>query len=88
MRKKKFTLLLIIFIFLVSCGKSGKADNIQENGNTNAASNTKAMVIPDGMTLDKRYNLPEGYTRMTFPSDSFAYYLQTFPVKKYGENVY
>ena len=88
MRKKKFTLLLIIFIFLISCGKSGKADNIQESRNTGTAVEIKSIVIPDGMTVDKRYNLPEGYTRMTFPEDSFAHYLQTFPVKKYGENVY
>ena len=88
MRKKKVTLVLIICLFLVSCGKSGKAENIKENRGASTVKETKAIAVPEGTTLDKRYNLPEGYTRMTFSEDSFSYYLQTFPVKKYGENVY
>lgn len=83
--KNKITLLLLIFISLISCTKNGNAEN-RTSGNEEIIK--KVTVKEEGMTLDKRYNIPEGYTRLEYPKDSFATYLQTFPLKKYGENVY
>ena len=46
------------------------------------------FVFRDGATILERFNPPEGYERISYEEDSFAYFLQNLPLKEYGEKVY
>lgn len=79
---KKF-FIIFAFLILVSCGKG---NNINEQAITDQR---KIEIInSEKSTVKERYNLPEGYTRITYPEDSFSNYLQNFHLKKYGSLVY
>ena len=75
--------IIFAFLILVSCGKG---NNINGQGITNQEK--IKITVPEESTVKKRYNLPEGYTRITYPEESFSNYLQNFNLKKYGSLVY
>ena len=62
---KKF-FIIFAFLILVSCGKG---NNINGQGITNQEK--IKITVPEESTVKKRYNLPEGYTRITYPEESF-----------------
>lgn len=40
-----------------------------------------SIIKPDGRTIMERFNMPEGFVREVSETESFAYYLQTLPLK-------
>lgn len=63
---------LIIFLILLSFTVNFYSQSINPNGNT----------------IIERFNLPEGYERISAEENSFAEYLKNFPLKKYGSPVF
>lgn len=53
------------------------------------AANEKApnRLDPAGQTIETRFNVPDGFERITMPPDSFAGYLRKLPLKPHGEEV-
>ncbi|MCK5077414.1 MAG: DUF4846 domain-containing protein [Calditrichia bacterium] len=83
--KKLLFLIPLLFIF---CGQA-------ENSKTNTQEETEKhstivfqSVNPQSKTIITRFNLPQGFTRITIEKNSFAEYLQNLPLKPHGSNVY
>jgi hypothetical protein len=47
-----------------------------------------AVLDPEGMTLEERFNPPEGFVRVEAEEGSFGAYLRAFPLKPDGDPVY
>jgi len=65
-------------ILLLSCGKSG----------IGISQGTSTLLLPEGKTIHHRFEVPEGYIRVKTDTNSFAGYLQNFPLKPSGSKVY
>lgn len=81
---KLFPLLLIIIVPFVQCGQSSS-----EYKTVSEEENTRVQVLVDtsGMTLAKRFNVPEGFDRVEVVSQQFGYFLRSLPLKQHGEKV-
>ena len=80
--KKNF--IIFTFLILISCGK---AENVNQNIQQAGVKDQK-IIKPEESTVKERYGMPEGFTRINYPEDSFSHYLQNFHLKKYGSQVY
>lgn len=75
-------LVSISFIF-AACGQSDST-----NSETSDVDSTSVREFnPDGMTVETRYNVPNGYVRVPADSGSFGYYLRNLPLKSADELV-
>ena len=70
------------FIF-VACGQSDST----YSEITTKDSTAIEEFNPDGMTVEKRYNVPEGFVRVPADSGSFGLYLRNLPLKSADELV-
>lgn len=46
------------------------------------------LIVPAECELQKRFLVPQGYTRVEYPKESFETFLQTLPLKEAGERVH
>ena len=72
--------------------ETSKSDNTKsvnsvtgKTGNNSKTVNSTQTVNPDGMTIETRYNVPEGYKRVAIEKGSFADFLRKQKLKPYGE---
>jgi len=79
---KKVLVVLIIFS-LGSCKKDLKISQSNISVQTE-----QSLINPSGKTIQTRFNLPKGFKRESYQKNSFQYYLQNFPLKPYGTEVY
>lgn len=61
---------------------------------TSTLTHTVATVFSDanyidtkGTTIIKRIKVPEGYTRATYPENSFQHFIQQYPLQPYGSKI-
>lgn len=74
----------IIFLLLFSCKNEGQD---LKNKNLLIASKTE-ITNQNGGTIKTRFNPPNSYSRITQNANSFAYYLQNFPLKPANAKVH
>ncbi len=74
--KIPFIIALTLIGFLSNCGRK-----------TNILDEDKRILISEGKTLQERFKVPEGYSRVDVDSSSFAYYLRNISLKKHGSFV-
>jgi hypothetical protein len=84
--KKLLFLFGGIFIILISCQKKGK--NIQVTTLFTTKVSDKDLINKEGTSVKTRFNTPDNFTRIKTPANSFAYYLQNFPLKAYNAKVH
>ena len=88
-RKHYFKYLLFISLTLNCCGQT--ADNqtssvtVKNLSDTNT--NNKSIIDENGMSLQTRFNPPEGFQRKSVDENSFANYLRNLPLKPAGTKV-
>ena len=85
---KKFHLVFSLFI-IFSCNKT---DHLQSKTNLNEVSprvenQTLIKINENKNTLKERFSAPDGYSWVDEKPDSFGYYLENFPLKKYGSPI-
>ena len=87
---KLFPLLLFFAFPFVQCVRSNSSELSGASEPTSKNSTTTdsvGLIDTAGMTILKRFNLPEGYVRVECVSQQFGYYLRNLPLKPSGEKV-
>ncbi|MCL1867953.1 MAG: DUF4846 domain-containing protein [Paludibacter sp.] len=71
--------LLILFCFVsgISCAQQKTTENSQTE-----------IINPQGNTVKTRFNVPDGFVRRQYEENSFAAFLQNFPLKPAGSKVF
>lgn len=62
---------------------TGQPDGTGETSDRKAAS----LLHPEGMTLETRFGVPDGYERVQAEEGSLQQFLRNYPMKKYGSPV-
>lgn len=84
---------IIFFIWLIclvaACEQPEKSNRIQDQTQLEDTADEKntARINPVGTTIENRFILPGGFERVVVPSDSFARYLRSLPLKPDGSKV-
>jgi hypothetical protein len=83
----KHTIIYILFVCtaLNACGRA--ADRQTALPVTPAAESGKSMIDAGGMTLQTRFNPPDGFQRKPVDENSFAAFLRNLPLKPAGTKV-
>lgn len=69
----------------VSTYESGAETEKQESGTEQKE--MKPIILPEGNTLETRFDTPDGYKRTGAEKRSFTTYLRKYPLKEYGSPV-
>ena len=79
-RLMKYILFSFSLLLLLSCSEEQRT----LSGTLKLANSAQSAYAIDstGQTIAQRFPAPEGFTRITNPENSFANYLQTFPLKE------
>jgi hypothetical protein len=77
-------LILILALSLFSCKKEDKLGKLL----TFTKSETKLPINKNGNTIKTRFNLPNGFTRITIKPNTFQNYLQHFKLKPENTQVH
>lgn len=80
--KNTISLFSLCFMFM-ACGQP--TDKLSEEDSINIV--TQVEFNPEGKTIETRYNVPEGFERISADSNSFAFYLRNLPLKSSEELV-
>ncbi|MCL2510948.1 MAG: DUF4846 domain-containing protein [Bacteroidales bacterium] len=64
-----------------------KQENIEIEETTISNTSNKSIINEKGMTIETRFNPPNGFQRKSVDEDSFAYYLRNLPLKPAGAKV-
>lgn len=73
---KHLIILVTLIGFLANCGRK-----------STFTESSLDILKTEGTTLETRFSVPEGYTRLEADSNSFTHYLRTIPLKKHGSLV-
>ena len=79
----KFLLLLLPSL---ACGQPGTATLPEENEATEVVEDFQ-YADPEGLTIESRFPLPEGWRRAALENDGFGAYLRRLPLKPAGADV-
>jgi len=82
---KHILLPFICSIVFVACSQ-GSTDSL-DSADRNSQNEASLEFVPSGMTIEKRYHVPNGFTRVIADSGSFGYYLRNLPLKPAGSEV-
>ena len=66
--------------------RSEDLENITESGSVSEETE-QSFVLPEGTTLQSRFAVPEGYTRILYPEGSFGSFVRNYPMKPDGSPV-
>lgn len=84
----KLLILLIISVISINCGGNNNQNNIAKFQEENKQfKQNQSLVNPQGMTIETRYNVPNGYKRVSVEKGSFGEFLRNQKLKPYGEKV-
>ena len=86
----KKVLLILLIINVLSCEKNNKTQaSIFSNDSLKSSteSSTSPFIHQDKNTIRERFSAPEGYQWIKMPSNSFGYFIEHFPLKKYGSPI-
>ena len=80
----------LIYLISISCNTSPNKQEPSQNNKFTPAKVAQEInyINPLGTTVKERINLPTGFSRLEPASNSFAHYVQNFPLKADGEKVY
>jgi hypothetical protein len=86
---KKSTLFFSVLLIITSC--SGQialknADSVRIE-NDLGGTNIFKPINDNGKSVESRFNIPEGYTRIELDSNSFGFYLRNFQLHDTGRSV-
>lgn len=97
---KNIIIVILLILTLIFIIKINSNSTQVENTNSNQHNNF-SIINPEGQTVKERFNLPEGFERITVEINSFEYYLRHLPLKpdssqvlyfdgrsKYNNNIY
>jgi len=90
--KHYVTYLLFISVTLNSCGQTTNRQTVDKKTESVAEAtigdiDNKSVIDEKGMTLQTRFNPPEGFQRKPVDEKSFANYLRNLPLKPAGAKV-
>jgi len=93
-KKKMKNKILNIGLFLVlglittnCCGQTAKKQTVSVAETIVSDTNYKSLIDENGMTIQTRFNPPDGFQRKPVDENSFAYYLRNLPLKPAGTKV-
>lgn len=88
---KNFVLLTLVFLALslISCDRIPLEETKQHQAQTVHLHDQAAQSIlnPEGRTIEMRFDVPEGYKRVSVAAGSYAEYLRTLPLRQDGTSV-
>ena len=91
MKKIKIISCILCLVICVCCGCSSKANQKSTSSQSNTISNNEKIktitVHKDKNTIKERYDVPEGYERVSTEENSFGEFLRNSKLEKYGEKV-
>ncbi len=89
MNKFVFIFGVLLIVFAISCSNSAQKINDQPEPKTVnlVEQEPKPILNPEGQTIATRFDLPEGYERISIEENSYAEYLRTLPLKADGTEV-
>lgn len=85
----KNLLLFLALILLFNCKKSENSVSEKLNKGNSEISETKSLpqINKDKNTIKDRFKAPENYHWIQEKPNSFGYFLEHFPLKKYGSSI-
>ena len=91
MKKIKIINCILCLVICICCGCSNevnqKSTSSQSNTISNNEKNKTITVHKDKNTIKERYDVPEGYERVSTEENSFGEFLRNSKLEKYGEKV-
>ena len=87
---KSILSISVIFI-IVSCSQNKSQKNPSENDisiEMESSEHNASLINPNGSSIKTRFNVPSGFTRKEYNSNSFENFLQNLPLKKNGSLVH
>jgi len=81
------TYLLLISVTLNCCGQTTNKQATSVAETTVSNLNNKSIIDENGMTVQTRFNPPNGFQRKSVAENSFASYLRNLPLKPAGAKV-
>ena len=84
-------IILILIVFsLTGCAITPDSNLLTPNNapENSAAERTSTIINTDGMTLEDRFQVPEGYERLKVEPGSFEEYLRKLSLKPHGTKVH
>lgn len=82
---KQIVILSLLSFVFTACSQTSADTTGQLNPEHNQTEVDE--FNPEGMTIQSRYNVPQGFERNTTDTNSFAYYLRNLPLKASDEEV-
>ena len=69
--------------------KNSLQDNLENNNTQNPSTQNynEPIINEEGMTLEERFNTPEGYNRADASSDSLTAFMRSYELKEAGADV-
>ncbi|MBY0427558.1 MAG: DUF4846 domain-containing protein, partial [Cytophagales bacterium] len=89
----KILILIGTLFCLKAFGQNGQADTnarinqIIEAAFSPSSDRTGNYISPEGKTIETRFQVPEGFERISLDNNSFGNYLRTLPLKPHGSQV-
>ena len=91
MKKIKIINCILCLVICICCGCSNevnqKSTSSQSNTISNNEKNKTITVHKDKNTIKERYDVPDGYERVSTKENSFGEFLRNSKLEKYGEKV-
>jgi hypothetical protein len=88
---KTYLSVILTSVILLTSTSCTNTSAQNETTNNDPISDTivepRPMINPDGMTVETRFNTPEGFTRVNSNENSFGFFLQNMPLLKHGSQV-
>lgn len=81
---KKMLLLVFIGLFILGCKTDNDKRSIQYNTTKKVEEN---LIHKDKNTIKERFSSPKGYHWVNEPPESFAFFIENFPLQKYGSPI-
>ncbi len=95
MKRALFAVFCLLTVLLLpGCGGSGSgasaspSPSLSESPSPSPTPTPVPILMPEGETLETRFNLPEGFARTAQPEDSFGAFLRVLPLKPDGSSAY
>ncbi|MBR9916077.1 MAG: DUF4846 domain-containing protein, partial [Algicola sp.] len=80
--------LVIVILFLILGAYTVQSNSLEDVTDTlEESSNTTALINKENLTIFTRVNVPEGYSRVTYPKGSFQEYLRHYSLKPFGSKI-
>lgn len=81
---KKMLLLVFIGLFILGCKNDNDKRSIQYNTTKKVEEN---LIHKDKNTIKERFSPPKGYHWVNEHPESFAFFIENFPLQKYGSPI-